>query len=141
MYTFSFIHSFIHSRGCLLIHHTVYEFSYLSICLCFAGIEANVVMQKQKMAIGALLRDMAIIDPDPFTMHKKVSPSYWARMQEEHISCTYVLCIIPCVILLGLYAGGAYILYLCIIPCVILLGPYAGGAYILYLCIMYYTVC
>ena len=92
VYQFSYLSIYV-------IHHIVYEFSYLSICLCFAGIEANVVMQKQKMAIGALLRDMAIIDPDPFTMHKKVSPSYWARMQEEHISCTYVLCIIPCVIL------------------------------------------
>ena len=67
--------------------------------------------------------------------------SCWARMQEEHISCTYVLCIIPCVNLLSPYAGGAYILYLCIIPCVNLLGPYAGGAYTLYLCIVYYTVC
>ena len=95
-----FIYSFIHSWGCLLIHHIVYEFSYLciyvihhhvvyvfsylSVCLCFTGIEANVVMQKQKMVIGALLRDMAIIDPDPFTVHKKVSLSHWVCMEEKH---------------------------------------------------------
>ena len=30
-------------------------------------------MQKQKMVIGALLRDMAILDPDPKTAHQKVS--------------------------------------------------------------------
>nr|KAG5695914.1 hypothetical protein BaRGS_017352 [Batillaria attramentaria] len=36
------------------------------------GIQANVAMMKQKMEIGALLRDMAVLDPDPSTKYHKI---------------------------------------------------------------------
>ncbi|KAK7482167.1 hypothetical protein BaRGS_00026632, partial [Batillaria attramentaria] len=36
------------------------------------GIEVNVAMMKQKMKIGALLRDMTIFDPDPRTKYHKI---------------------------------------------------------------------
>ena len=41
-------------------------------CVC-EGIETNITMMKPKMTIGAVLREMAILDPDPATVHQKVN--------------------------------------------------------------------